>query len=296
MKAPLRPIHFTFVLGKGQMKRRRESADPTRAVIEQLMVQVLNDNWADFKADLSAQIGADVRRELNHLAAQFRYHIIGLTNRQKRPSGMLTTVAKGPDRPEMSLSSAFGQDWTERSDRYLRYKKRSVGHTRWFEQTGYLKSKFKGEYIQGASTSRVGAGSGGEFGPAGGIFEELFGPVSVQIIKNKANWGLNPGGAVSNTMSKNATVKVNLATVRVRALGSVTETMLQMNGGYNGPLINLIRRKDAKMADRLGGRYHYRPTLEPFLDFFLKRALPHAVSERIRNGQIGTSIMRTSRR
>lgn len=296
MKAPLRPIHFTFVIGKGRAKRRRESNDPTRAVIEQLLVEVLNDNWADFKADLSAQIGADLRRELNSLATQFRYHIIGLSNRQGGPSGMLTTVAKGADRPEMSLSSALGGSWAPRSDKYLRYKKSTVGHTRWFEQTGYLKSKFKGEYVQGASTSRVGAGSGGEYGPAGGIFEELFGPVSVQIIQNRKNWGLNPGASVSNTMSKGAHVQVKLATVRVRALGSVTESMLNVSGAYNGPLINLIRRKDAKMADRLGGRYHYRPTLEPFLEFFLKRALPHAVTERIRNGRIGTSIMRTAGR
>jgi hypothetical protein len=295
-KSPLRPLRLTFVFGKGLQKRRRESNDPTRFIAEQVMVEVLNDNWDDFKADLGDQIAGDVRQELNHLASQFRYHVVGLSNRQKRPSGMLTTAAKGADRPERSLSQAYGQDWIPRSAKYIKYKKGIVGHTKWFLFDGYLQSKFKGQYVQGASTDAVGRGSGGEFTPGGGIFEDLFGPVSVQILRNKKNWGLNAGGNVSNKMGARSKVRVHLATIRVRALGSVTDAMLKIGGGYNAGLMNLIRRKDAKLADRLGGRYHYRPTLEPFLEFFLQRALPHAVSERIRKGTLGTSIIRTTQR
>jgi len=293
VKTPLRPVRITFVLGKGQVKRRRESANPTRFIAEQLLVEVLNDNWEHFKSDLSHQIASDVHRELNHLAADFRHHIIGLTDRQKRPSGMLTTVAKGPDRPEQSLAAAYGQDWIPRSAKYLKYKKGIIKHTRWFLFDGYLDSKFKGEYIQGANTDSVGRGSGGEFDPGGGIFEDLFGPVSVQVIRNRTNWGLNPGGSVTNTMGSKAKFKVKLATVRVRALGSITDAMLHV-GGFNSGLMSLIRRKDEQLANRLGGRYHYRPTLEPFLEFFLQRALPHAVSERIRKGTLGTSIIRAA--
>jgi hypothetical protein len=260
-------------------------------VAEQLLVQVLNDNWTDFKADLSHQISADVRRELNHLASEFRYHVVGLTGRQKRPSGMISSVAKGEGRPSTSLAAAYGQDWIPRSAKYLKHKQAVVGQTKWFLFKGYMQSKFKGEYIQGANTDFVGRGSGGEFGPSGGIFEDLFGAVSVQVLRNKANWGLNPGGSVSNTLGPKGKIKVHLATVRVRALGSVTDSMLNV-GGYNSGLLSLVRHKDPMLADRLGGRYHYRPTLEPFLKFFLQRALPHAVSERIRKGTLGSSIIR----
>lgn len=293
MKSPLRPVRITFVFGKGSVKRRRESQDPSRFIAEQLLSTVLNDNWEDFKADLSSQIRSDVAAELNHLASDFRFHVIGLTSRQNRPSGFLTTVAKGAGQPQMSLSAAYGQDWLSRSDKYLDWKKKTAGHTRWFDQGGYLRSKFRGEYLQGAATSAVGRGSGGEFGPAGGIFEELFGPVSVQILKNRVNWGLNAGAKIGNSFdARNPKLTAHLATVRVRALGSVTDAMLHVSPVYNAALTGLVKAKDPELAYRLGGRARYRPTLEPFLEFFLHKALPHAVSERIRKGSLGTSILR----
>jgi len=298
-KTPLRPVQIKFVFGKGSVKRRRESENSARFVAEQVLVHVLDDNWNQFKSNLTGQIESDVEFELAHLASDFKRHIMGLGGKSRRPTGTLTSVTKGEGQPSVSLSAAYGQDWIPRSAKYLNWKRKHVHNIRWFNNSGYskgglLRRTFTGDGGEGASPASRGSGGGkgGSFGPSGGFFEDAFGPVSVEIVKNRSRWGLDTGSQFSNAKSSRAKYQIHYATVRVRALGSITDSMMSVSNNFNAPLMTLVRKKSPEVANRLGGRSHYRPTLEPFLEFFLHKALPFAVSRRIQKGTLSSSIIR----
>jgi hypothetical protein len=90
--------------------------------------------------------------------------------------------------------------------------------------------------------------------------------------------------------------QVQLGTVRVRALGKLTDSMIHHTGDDpNKALLDLIvgSGNRAVALHLRGGRGRYRPALEPYLRFFLERAIPQAVTERIRKGAAG-SLFRSS--
>lgn len=79
--------------------------------------------------------------------------------------------------------------------------------------------------------------------------------------------------------------RIDLFQVKVEALGKVTIPMLQRQSAHSG-LMALVAQHSEEMAHRLGGRNpeKYRPTLEPFLEFFLTKSMRYAVQQRINNG------------
>lgn len=295
MNTPVRPITIKFVFGKGLVKRRRESQNPGRYIAEQVLVKFVDDNWPQFKKELEAQIRSDVRMELAHIAIEFRKHVIGLEAEASSPTGTVSAVAKGPGRPSFSLDGAFAGDWLARSPSYLRYKMKKAGHKRWFDNRGFPGGGYLYKQFIGTREGLSGAqGQGGSFTFAGGVLEDIFGPVRVVVLKNNVLFGADSGFSVTNAEYKRSKVTVKVATVSVSALGSLTESMVQRHGTKNYALLGVIAEQDKELAYRLGGgpTGRYRPTLEPFLEFFLQKALPHAVNERLRKGTLGTSIIR----
>ncbi len=81
---------------------------------------------------------------------------------------------------------------------------------------------------------------------------------------------------------------MQLASVRVRALGQLTDSMLRFSEQPNKALLGKIASHSAQgsiVALHLrGGRGRYRPTMEPYLKWFLQKALPHAVQQRLVKG------------
>ena len=279
-QAPKRPITLRFVFGKGQVKRRRESEDTTRAVVEQVTLSYAEQNWEQSKRALADALERDVRAELAHTAGHFRRNVIGAPGNQRGLVGTLTTVSKGGSQPRVSLGSL--PRWAPRGARYLEEKKVFAGHDNWFDNSGWepdggtLASFFASDKIDTGGGGTVNVGSGG-------ILEDIFGGISVQIQRNNRGWGVNQG---TMKLSKDGTkAELQLATVRVRALGKVTEAMMRISDQPNRPLLDAIGREDPEVALHLrGGRGRYRPTLEPYLRFFLEQAIPQAVTQRIAKG------------
>ena len=287
-QAPKRPIVFRFVLGKGQVKRRRESDDTTRAVVEQVTVSYAENNWDASRRALQEAVESDVRAELVNVAGQFRRHVIGAPGNQRGLVGTLTTKSRGGTQPRQSLGSL--PRWAPRGARYLEDKKSFTGHQNWFDNTGWephggtLANFFASDVVNSPGGGEVNVGSGG-------ILEDVFGGISVQVTRNNRGWGINQG--TLNLSKDGSKAELQLATIRVRALGRVTESMLRISDSPNQELLGAIAREDPMVALHLrGGRGRYRPTLEPYLKFFLDRAIPQAVSQRIARGVANGRLFR----
>ena len=124
---------------------------------------------------------------------------------------------------------------------------------------------------------------------------KMFGPISVQVKRQRSY-------SASDTASANArrdimtnlnrkplalpggdVVRLGVARIEVRALGRITPGSLS-RPSKKSHMIGLVMKHDEELAHRLAGRGPYRPTLEPFLEFVLTRAVPGAVLKRIELG------------
>lgn len=289
-QAPKRPITLRFVFGKGQVKRRRESEDTTRAIVEQVTLSYAEQNWEQSRKALQDAVASDVRAELVYIARQFRRNVIGAPGSQRGLVGRLDFKAKGGSDTGMTLGSL--PRWAPRGARYLEEKKVFAGHQNWFDNSGWEPDG--GTLASFFASDTVGTGGGGEVNVgSGGIFEDMFGGVSVQVQRNNRGWGINQG---TMKLSRDGTkAELQMATIRVRALGKVTEKMLRISETPNDELLAVVRQEDPTVALHLrGGRGRYRPTLEPYLRFFLERSIPHAVTQRIAKGTALGRLFRKS--
>lgn len=284
-----------FVFGSGLVKRRKESENTARAIIQSVAIQYAEDTWDQLKKNLRVDIANDVRRELSHMAQLYRRHIIGAGPRRSGPSGTLATVTKGEDAPTRPIREGL-PSWAPRNARYLERKNDAIGHKNWFDNTGWEPESIskkgvpwpdRGGYLKAAfaSGTRGGNQSGSR---GGGIFEDMFGPIGVRIVRN--NLATTADATLKTAKGRN--LKLQIASIYVTALGRIDRSMLNPSASGNPGLMNLVGNYDPLLAVRLGPRRNgvYRPTLEPFLDFFLERALPHAVSRRIEKGTLGSII------
>jgi len=283
-RAP-RPIVIRFYVGKGLGVARQESANTSRVIVQQVALSYAEESFDEFKKELSATIKRDAEAELTHMARLYRKYIIGTSGYKSGPSGTLTALAKGPPSPPSRSLASLTPPWVPRSTSYLQRKKAGGAGVKWFDNSGwntggYLKAAFQPERLWG-----------GVFGDGGGIFSDMFGGISVEIIRNLKGTGTLSGGLAG----RGTAVNTQLATIRVRALGKITNSMLNATTSAGNPaLIGLVEAYDEQMAARLGGpKGRYRPTLEPFLKFYLQQSLPHAVSARVAKGTQGT-LFRTS--
>lgn len=285
---------FRFHLGKGLVKARKDSENTSRAILQQVSVKYTEDTFEEAKKSLSARIERDIRAELTHLAALYRRYIIGAAGSRNRPQGTLDTVAKGSGAPKASLYNML-PSWAPRGSTYLEDKRSFIGNKGWFDNTGaegwysdagYLRKAFAPVGGAGAGPS----GGGGRFDGTTTLFESMFGPISVQVLRNNRGVGSNVGVLRSGSGKR---MKLQLASIRVRALGQLTPNMMNATGVYNHGLMSLVRAYDPALAFRLGGREtHYRPSLEPFLKFFMEQSMGHALTQRIEKGDLQKTLFR----
>jgi hypothetical protein len=132
------------------------------------------------------------------------------------------------------------------------------------------------------------------------VWETIFGPISVRFFRARQ---LTPQDAMAGiNAGRQKRMKVQIGSIHVRALGRITPQMLP---GYtsgtirastqgNASLIGLISAYDRELGYRMGVMRNgvYRPTIEPFLGFFLTRALPHAVMTRLSKGNYGSILIK----
>lgn len=251
------------------------------------MIRFLDENFDKAKAQIKATIQADVRAELVHLMKLYRKFVIGRGDSVTKPTGVLTTATKGSYAPSEPLNLPR---WAPRGAKYLRHKTWNRKNRGWFAYDGYMKGAFTPLRDQWSGVNN--SGGGGVFATRGSDetkFETLFGPVSVEVIRNNSGWGIDTSASIGPTGQH---VKRQMATIRVRALGDLSLSMLKTGSGYNAGLMGLVARQDLGLSYRLGNAWKYRPSLEPFLAFFLERSIGQAVTERLRRGSLTKTLFR----
>jgi len=235
------------------------------------------DNFRTMARTIETQVQRDIRRELTHLVALFRRHIIGA--KTGKPAGKLD-ILSDPGYASMAISTAV-PSWAARSPLYLQYK----GNNRWWDHTGRLSSAMTTDnWISAFGPILVNFRRSKKSNPVINVFGGTHGP---------AREGQNP-----------VRLKIEVGTLSVSALTNITPEMLPglatdrpetiiPTSRTNDPLMLMVQTgMGDDIAYRLGrlsaessGR-QYRPTLEPFLTFFLTRSVPAAVAKRLETGRL----------
>lgn len=265
-------LRFSFNQGKRTSAKavanqlRREF----RAAVPNLLVKYADETYPKLEKKLRAEITRDMHREISNVAQSYK-RIIFAGGANSTPKGVISgTSAFG------GLGTSVGVNlppWPARSKRYMNtdFKK---ANPQWFKgPTGYMRFMMaKGEY-----------------------WEQMFGPVRVQIRRTRDQAANTPdaSGGSQNKMATPGmgTTRVGLLQIKVAAFGDVYASMLRNYSSHSGLLGLVAQRGGAELAYRLGGNKpaKHRPTLQPFLEYFLTKALPHALESRLARG-LGANI------
>lgn len=257
--------------------------------MERVTINYSDGLYDEMRKTLEQRVEQDVRAELLHMALLFRRYITGAAGTRVLPSGTLTTVTKGEHQPSMPLSEGL-PSWAPRNAEYLRWKRKRTGGIQWFDNQNINSFRPK----QGTASHEDGGYLFDNM--RADVWETIFGPISVRFYRMRK---LEPTDAMASVSAgRQKRMRVQIGSIQVRALGRLTPAMLpgyttghvKGSSAGNPALMSLIYGYDPKLEVRLGRMNNgiYRPTLEPFLGFFLTQALPHAVSQRLEKGTYGT--------
>lgn len=276
-------IRFSF---NQQNKTGVEQATRSTAatIVEELTFNAAEEDFKAVKEVIAKSFRTDAQRELGWMATLFRRHITGAPGSGKGPKGDFTyAISDDGDAPFSNDDAYFGigdslpeNGWADRTESYLRYKKKRGWSQAWFKASGSLQPSINADF-----------------------FSSSFGGIRITIKRNlKAKPSLQGRRLRTNFVSAHDRIHLNIATIRVFALEKVTPGMLPAlasgrpdttnngDGRTNGLLSLVAAGGNEEAALKLGGRRStpYRPTLEPFLAFYLTRSIPHAVGTRINEG------------
>ena len=296
-------LRFRFQKGTsgGLVKARQRYANTARAILERVTLQYAEGMYDAVRKDVEFQLAKDLRAELWHIGSLFRRHIIGYSGRRSSPSGHIDTVTKGSGAPpRMAISSAL-PPWAPRNAKYLRTKRLAVGHIRWFDNTGWNAETLDLRYARRFNKTGDAPADAGLLRESftHDAWETIFGPISVAFRRARK---LQQTDAVGGIATKGKNLRMQIGTIYVRALGKITPAMLPgFNSGTirasaagNPALMGVIAETDPRLAYRLGTMRNgvYRPTLEPFLGYYLTKSIPWAVQRRIEKGSLGSILIR----
>jgi hypothetical protein len=268
-------LRFSFNQGKRTSAKavanqlRREF----RAAVPDLLVKYGDEMYPELEAKLRAEITRDVKREISNVAQSYKRMIFGAGPGATGPRGAISGMSAQGGMGSRGAGIPALPAWPARSERYMNtpFKK---ANPQWFVgRTGYMKQMMA----------------------KGPVWEQLFGPVRVQIRRTRdlaANSSEASAGAANKmTTPGMGTTRAGLLQIKVAAFGDVYASMLRNYSSKSGLLGLVAERGGAELAYRLGGNTpaKHRPTLQPFLEYFLSRALPYAIEQRIARG-LGANI------
>lgn len=275
----------TSSVGKGGSKGVENFS---RYIVRQVAFAYSDGLYKKLQRDISRRIKGDIDKELAHMAKLFMSNVVGISGYNRGPTGNMTSLAPKTPGFTQSVSSAtniFG-GWAKRSPKYLRWRGRndysSGGNPSWFRRNSpSVLDKLR----------------------AAGTWTGAYGGFVVGVHRHTTfNYNDTGARAFDNARlggTKGGAGKVGVATIRVDAMSRITPAMLPAVGGgalndfgANPRRSGLLLKLGQGVANRLGGdpqgnRVPFRPTIQPFLGFFLTRQLPNAVLGRVTQGLDG---------
>lgn len=298
MARPSYTINFRFVgnaqTGKARRSVNEQSARDSRGrfqklqqmfntIVEDVALNSADRTFKSAKASLEAGVQAEIQKEITQMARMVGQFLVQPEN-AFGPSGTITSKQTTISDQSRSLFgrtnilytdlSKFGAGWGSRTNEYMRRKKAAGYPGSWWLRTGDLRRQLSNE----------------------NLYKEL-GPIRVSFVKTTEPLT----GKIKQTSSGrkgNLSATYSVGRLEVAVMERVTLDMLAnaLNGGNNGKLVPSLF-KDKKLAGKLlrRGQTGYRPVLEPFLSYYLTRAIPNAVFNRTEKLISNTSAARAKR-
>lgn len=285
-------IRFRFTFNqRGASTSTAPAHKAINAAIEGVAFSYAARTYKQVKDEIARRIEKDVNTEISHMAGLMKYHITGIGAGNRAPTGRMNMahemayVSKGLG-IEKDLPAGAGVRWEDRTEAYMRNKKRRGFGQTWFKNTGLLQS-----YLNRRNT-----------------WTTAYGPVVVSVFPSKK--GTMPteslgrlstrspvrskGGRITYTSAEfGHNIRNHVATVQVSALGRITPSMLPALGtGAMGAypdsrktkLFNALPEPVRKRLEGPKRLQNHRHTVEPFLSFMLTRAVPNALFLRMERG------------
>lgn len=286
-------FRFTFNRAGATGGSSAQISRAVNGVIEDIALKYAEGTFRTVKADIQSRVMRDIDTEISWMAGRMRTALIGISGSKTGPNGS-TTMAHEVAASSRAAgikgahSASDGIRWPRRSQQYLEWKRSHYGHTRWFLNKGSV--------------------LGGSLGKKS-TWVSAYGPVQVRVTRG-AGLGssvIGSGRALSSRQryqsrrgytrykdAENSNFRTSVCRIEVGALGKITPQMLPglasgAMGIYHpdGRKSGLLGMLPTEIAYRLGGdntSVPYRHTVEPFLTFFLTRAVPNALFLRMEQG------------
>lgn len=294
--------NFRWVGSAQKRQATRESYDRVsesfaRILLREVAIATSKRTQENARRSLVTRIKSEIRREIIKMAQTISRFVVQ-PERAKGPSGIARMAASGVSQ---TMQTTLGRgmsgvgyydvgrsnvNWRERSLAYMRWKKRKNYGTDWFRNRGHLQRQLGRESTYNG-----------------------FGPIVVLFHPNRKQ---TPIGGNVNLTSTGRTGRVSetyeVGRLEVIAMGRITAAMLpSLASGDVGDatpvggqrISNLItgQRTREKLSGLSTGEGNspreYRPVIEPFVSYYLTRAIPNAVFLRaeklVQEGQLSAS-------
>lgn len=239
-------------------------------------------NRARITAGFRQNIADIVRVEMDRMAETIAKFIVHPAS-AKGPRGAMSirsqnSVVMSQAGKSRGWSSSYnakqsGIKWKERDRSYVKKKQRKE----WWDNTGELKASLKAK--------------------SGKYYEDAFGPVRIRFTKGQIAAEGSP--STSSGLSGRLSKRVVIGRLDVSVMGRITPAMMPDLGTFN-PMTSaprgagvarllqnqhgsddIVAKLMGKSSARGGKPGSHRPAIDPFVSFYLTRAIPNAVYRRI---------------
>lgn len=244
----------------------------TNIILNQIAIQARDQTFQNAKNKLVNNVRAAINREIAQMSFMVGRFIVQ-PNGARGPSG--TVSAFDANISETALANRWqntvrfdlsksGAHWAGRTFNYLMWKEKKGAPLDWWHLTGNLQGKLSKQ----------------------SFYTENFGPVQVSFVRNNEADG--DFKRVTSVGSGRVTTKLHVGSITVSVLSRITPEMLPAlanNDPAGGAkpsgkqhVTDLIGDKDIRnKLSRLAHDGSYRPVLEPFLAYYLTRAIPNSI-------------------
>jgi len=282
-------ISFRFVKNaqSGAVAKRAadELANATaRFLVEDVVFAVASYRFDEMKRILTDTLQREIGQEMDHMISLVS-SMMSPPDGATSPQGNITPAAGTSAYPGSITAQRAGVNWSSRSYNYMMHKARKGKPQDWWVYSGQLQAKLgtRGFYTSNFGPIRVtvsrfagkqGRDSKGRFQQGKSL------PTRFPRIENIQSLGLKGRPSVYYTV----------ATVAVDVFGYITADMLPSiasdnpadiapNNRSGRRIVDLVKNK--AIRNRLGAakKGEYRQLLDPFLSYYLTRAVPGRVNK-----------------
>lgn len=252
----------------------------SRMIVDNVAVRIGENAKYGLRAELAKSISIEVREVIDQMAKrisrgmkappnarapQARLSVAGVLSRYGRLNGWNAPFYTSNTNPPIK--------WKPLSPKYVKYKKQKYNTDRWWEKTGELT-----EYLSNPD-----------------VYYEAFGPLAVQFLPSRKDKQRVKGSGtefIARTRGNNWRREVKIGRVEVIVFGDITDSILPAlrtqnpadigpDADFVGPHIGLagmIANKNLEQGEKL---FRYgRKVIDPFVSFYLTRAIPDTVLRR----------------